>query len=210
MWSHHQLQYKKDNVDYNFTSIQSFIRNMLTGDSTINLEILFSDAIEDTKLHWLYEYRKGFINYNIIKSYLGMAKRDFKMLNKKDKNFNKKASHFVRGVIFAQMLLKGDLDVSFKNNKYLLSLLSNIKNNNMSTIEILDTCSTYETLMNELRKTLNDKLNNGEITKYGDAIFLSKLDETLKYFVKTYEDLSNNELNYSTLFYDSLENGPSY
>ncbi|RLC45136.1 MAG: hypothetical protein DRH57_08595, partial [Candidatus Cloacimonadota bacterium] len=27
MWEHHQLQYKKEKVDYNFSDLQTFVRN---------------------------------------------------------------------------------------------------------------------------------------------------------------------------------------
>ena len=43
IWEHHQLQYKEDGVDHNFVDLHTFIRNILTGDSTINFEVLHSN-----------------------------------------------------------------------------------------------------------------------------------------------------------------------
>lgn len=96
--SHHQLQYndENNNINYIFTSLEQFCLNITTGDSTINYEVLQSN-----------EFKKKFpnlrdaLNYNntkIVKSYLGMAKRDLKTIRKQ---YNTKtASHFVRGLMF--------------------------------------------------------------------------------------------------------------
>lgn len=121
LWEHHQLQFKKNNIDYNYTDIQTFIRNTLNGDSTINFEVLWSEDLKKTKLGWLPNYKQHFINYNIIHGYLGLAARDLKYWNrdtnkgkKHTAETHKKLSHFVRGVIFAKMLINGyfKLDLS--------------------------------------------------------------------------------------------------
>lgn len=103
LWEHHQLQFKKHNIDNNFTTLQGFIRNILVGDATINIEVLFSEQMRDSSLNWLWEMRYSFINYNIIRSYLGMAKRDLKDWRKDTFNgvksslkTNKKLTHFLR------------------------------------------------------------------------------------------------------------------
>jgi predicted nucleotidyltransferase len=145
LWEHHQLQYKRTlnnkNIDENYTTLQGFIRNILTGDATINFEILFSEDLDKSEsLGWLYKYRKDFIGYNIIKSYLGLAKRDLKYYIKDTKNLkyhdeetDKKLFHFIRGVFSARMLLiNNDLNLNYNG------LLNNeikkiIKNQNIKT-----------------------------------------------------------------------------
>jgi predicted nucleotidyltransferase len=76
---HHQFQYKKDNIDYLFVDLQTFVKNLLKGDSTINFESIFSHEFKNsTDLSFLYENRFLFYNYNLIRSYLGLARRDVK------------------------------------------------------------------------------------------------------------------------------------
>jgi hypothetical protein len=61
LWTHHQLQYKTDKEDHNFTTLKSFIRNLLTGDSTINYEVLHSKDLQNNKdLNFLLDYIKEF------------------------------------------------------------------------------------------------------------------------------------------------------
>lgn len=60
LWQHHQLQFKEDGIDHNFTDLHSFIRNIMTGDATINFEALHSEEMKANKeLSFLYENRKG-------------------------------------------------------------------------------------------------------------------------------------------------------
>lgn len=77
------MQYNdnENNIDYIYTSLGQFVRNIISGDSTINYEVLQHP-----------EFRKEFKNLyfvvnkldkiNTVKSYLGMAKRDIKSLKK--------------------------------------------------------------------------------------------------------------------------------
>jgi hypothetical protein len=56
---HHQYQYKNNNTDYLICSLQNFIKNLISGDSTINFEALFSEEIKNHKeLSFLYNFRK--------------------------------------------------------------------------------------------------------------------------------------------------------
>jgi len=222
MWTHHQLQFKDDKIDYNFSSIQTFIRNTLTGDATINFEVIHSKDLLQTDLAWLYEYKDFFINYNIIKSYLGLAKRDLKYWNKDTKNAkfhngesNKKLSHFVRGVLFAKLLLEDNFDFNleikhtFSEFKYNdLELLSRIKNGSLdfSFDYLISIISSY---MEQLRILNNKKLEEGAIHRYMKTDILAKLDIEIQ---KTVEKLDTeiNFLDYDDLFYKALEEGVEY
>ena len=215
LWEHHQLQFKKHNIDYNFTTLQGFIRNILVGDATINMEVLFSEQMKYSSLNWLWKMRHSFINYNIIRSYLGMAKRDLKDWRKDTFNgvkasfkTNKKLTHFLRGVIFADMLMDGNLVINMKNTQYHSNwqLLNSIKNTGHSNA--LDIVKSYENKMNELRKLLNFKSKSNLISKYMSTSDLRQLDFNLQSFLSI--DLNLETIDYGNLFYEVLEYGISY
>lgn len=229
MWEHHQLQYKgigenNISIDYNFTSLQGFIRNTLSGDATINYEVLFSDELRDSKLIWLWEMRHDFRNYNVIKSYLGLAKRDLKYWRKDSyggtKNTaetDKKLAHFVRGVIFAKNILE-------KNFSLDLSLTTTFKDCGYNDFELVDRLKngaldysydlltkTFEILMNETRDKLNELHNARDISIYMEVDKLAKLDELTKEFIRLYcIDNTIEYLEYGHLFYEAMENGLTY
>jgi len=222
MWEHHQLQYKNNNIDYNFSSLQNFIRNALTGDATINFEVIHSKDLLQTNLAWLYEYKDFFINYNIIKSYLGLAKRDLKYWKKDTNNgkkhtteTHKKLSHFVRGILFAKLLSENNFDFNLKSkhtfsefNYNDLELLSKIK------IGLLDYSFDYiisviNPYMEQLRILNNKKLEEGSIHRYMKTDILAKLDTEIQ---KTVEKMDTEIvfLDYDNLFYKALEEGIEY
>lgn len=205
MWEHHQLQFKEEDKDLNFTTLQTFIRNILTGDATINLEVLFSRQIEGSVLSFLYNFRKEFINYNIIKSYLGMAKRDM-VLYKKNKS-PKKLGHIFRGICFAKQLMMGDLDVEMNTYTYdvnikdidILKSILDGKNDDLLADLIDD--------MNKLRIELNETLTRKRIHRYMNPDILKEIDLEVK---KLYSYSEVLEIDYGDLFYDVLENGVKY
>ena len=101
--THHQLQFIDENGnDHNFVSLHTFLKNILNGDSTINLELLHSNDILNTDLKFLADNKEEFYNYNICKSYLGMSKRDLKDLWKKSTKYEKikKLVHSYRGMLY--------------------------------------------------------------------------------------------------------------
>jgi len=220
MWEHHQLQYKKNDIDYNFTTLQSFIRNALTGDATINFEVIYSGDLKNTYLEWLIEYKDYFINYNIIKSYLGMAKRDLKNYLKITNNLknhttetNKKLSHFVRGVYFAHTLFNGifelkknDIEFELENKNFNFNLkdIKNGKNIDYSLI-----IEIFEKLMINTRIELNKTLDAGKIVKFMEPKKLKEIDEKIK---NSYSELGDKvkEIDYGDIFYEALEEGINY
>ena len=199
MWEHHQLQYKESAVDENFSTIQSFIRNAITGDATINFEVLFSEELKNSQLGWLYNHRESFINYNIIKSYLGLAKRDLKYYRKDTGNLrnhtretDKKLSHFVRGIIFAKMLLDSRfvvnlVDINEETHTYKgfvpdLMLLRDIKSGGHGMHS--DVVEYFEKEMNYLREKLNSRLEKDEIVRFMEPSKMKALDEDINTFNK--------------------------
>ncbi len=224
MWEHHQLQYKKDKVDYNFSDLQTFIRNTLTGDSTINFEVLWSEDLKNTRLGWLAEYKHHFINYNVIKSYLGLAKRDLKYWNRDTNNgkkhtieTHKKLSHFVRGVIFAKMLINGyfklDLDEhrTFSEFDYTdLEVLDRLKHGVLDySFSML--IKLVENLMNNLREENNKNLENKNVVLYMNPNIMKELDYKVTKFIDDFDKGAEVfRLNYSDLYYTTLEEGVKY
>ncbi len=104
--SHHQLQYKEDGIDHNFVNIFTFLKNCLSGDSTINFEIINHESIKDSELSFLWDLRYAFYNYKILRSYNGLARRDLRELPKyADEDRNKKIAHVLRGHEFSKMIM---------------------------------------------------------------------------------------------------------
>lgn len=223
MWEHHQLQYKKNNIDFNFTTLQSFIRNALTGDSTINFEVIHSEDLKNSKLSWLYARRNDFRNYNIIKSYLGISKRDHKFWIKDTNNFknhtsetNKKLAHFVRGVIFAKNLFDNNFSLDLSKTTTFnicgyndLELLDRIKNGTLD-YSFSELVKFFWILMEDTRTALNIMLNNREIYSFMDPFKLEKLDSLVMDFVYDYVEGDVSYVEYNQLFYEAMENGLNY
>jgi predicted nucleotidyltransferase len=224
MWEHHQLQFKKDKIDYNFSDLQTFIRNTLTGDSTINFEVLWSDDLKNTEFAWLSEYKEYFINYNIIKSYLGLAKRDLKYWKKDTHNgkkhtieTHKKLSHFVRGVICAKMLINGYFKLDLKNHKTFeqwdysdYELLYRIKHGAMD-YSFKGLVDIVEKQMHFLRVENNVNLENKNIPLYMNSNMLRIIDNKVNDFIEDFDKQSDIiKTNYDTMYYKTLENGVQY
>lgn len=110
--THHQLQMTEDGVDYIYCTLDQFINNTLSGDSTINFEIIMSGQLEGTKLDFIHQDKGMFVNYNIILSYLGMARRDIKYKDKAktDRDRIKKLTHILRGIEYARTIMSGIFD----------------------------------------------------------------------------------------------------
>lgn len=198
--TNHQLQYNENNTNYIFTSLQQFIRNILSGDNTINYEVLVSEKIKGRKyFDELYNIINKY-NINVIKSYLGLAKRDLKELKK---NYSgKKMFHFIRGVEFAYSLANVENIFSILENK---ERLLKIKNSDEINDNIRETMALYESSMNTLRAVVNSTKINID---YKDIISINNIikDITNDNYYKKQNNLDidnlfikaifNNEFNY--------------
>lgn len=210
--THHQFQYKENGVDYLFVNIFQFFRNALNGDSTINFEVINHFSLENTVFDWVYKSRSIFANYRILKSYLGMARRDIKHLSKaktiRDKN--KRLAHVVRSYYFIQDIL----------NKEFTPLVQNERLTEILTIhQLVDSRKRHElmTLWNEkiekLRNLVNEKLDNHSLNlPYYMLPFHQKLlDDFIQNLIK--EKNVTSSLYFELLkeqLYDINENGIIY
>lgn len=198
--TNHQLQYNENNTNYIFTSLQQFVRNILSGDNTINYEVLVSEKNKGRKyFDELYNIINKY-NINVIKSYLGLAKRDLKELKK---NYSgKKMFHFIRGVEFAYSLANDENIFSILENK---ERLLKIKNSDEINEDIRETMALYESSMNTLRAVVNSTKINID---YKDIISINNIikDITNDNYYKKQNNLDidnlfikaifNNEFNY--------------
>lgn len=191
--NHHQFQYKdiENNIDYIFTSLNQFIKNILSGDSTINYEVLKSKEFQE-KFPELSNIK---YNINVVKSYLGIAKRDFKIL-KKDFS-NKKLYHFVRGVEFAEAVLK-DVDI-FETLKENFDNLKNVRNN-QTLNEHSVIVSFYGNKMESLKLEIKD---NNEKLSSTEAYIINK--NIIKYY-EQYKEKQKDFINYGNLIEEAIYN----
>ena len=165
--NHHQYQYKdvKNNIDYNFVDVITFISNLVKGDSTINFELIHSKQIEnDKKLSFLHRWKNRFYTYNIVKAYLGFSERDFKQVPKQKNCRDKehKIFHAIRSHIFVDQILKNNFELESDTLKEIKNKIKGKCDNNYRNFR-----DYYSKLNYELRHDyLNPKLDNGEINRY--------------------------------------------
>lgn len=116
--NYHQFQY--DDVDnktqYVYTSKEQFFKNLFSGDSTINADVVM---FYETLYNRLFLCR----TYKVIKAFIGFANRDLKNVSKGNKLF-----HAHRSLYCASMLLKNELptlsDIQFiSKNPYSVEFL---------------------------------------------------------------------------------------
>lgn len=156
--SHHQLQYNEDGIDHVFVSLHSFIKNCLSGDSTINFEVIQSDILQDTCLEFIHEYKELFKTQTIIKSYLGLAKRDIKYFHKADTEYlkRKRLGHIVRGYLYANSIMYHRFDFNSLNKEYIQIL-------NTLDITTNHDLRKYDQLISICRDELNRRVENKTI-----------------------------------------------
>lgn len=185
--NHHQYQYKdiENNVDYNFIDIVGFIRNLVSGDSTINFELIHSEQMLGTDLESLYYIRKEFYTYNIIKAYIGFAKRDVKALHtrKSEHDKNRGILHIERSYISAINTLVQDFKLNFRNQ--ITSVEDVIKNYNYS--EVLNRLDNFR------KNLLNKALEEGKILRYLDPHFQYQINNGLRILIT--ENPNNETIN---------------
>lgn len=186
--SHHQFQYKdiENNIDYIFVNINTFIRNCLNGDSTINIETIFEPKLKESILSFLYDMRYDFLNYKIIRSYLGFANRDLKDLNKQKTNLekNKKLAHVYRGLQFASDILDNCFESVLDKTAETYKTIMKIKNLETDK-ERFETFEYLRNAVSEKRIYLN-KLYDSNDFKYDTYMSVDnqrKLDNHLSFLI---------------------------
>jgi predicted nucleotidyltransferase len=206
--THHQLQYKEDGIDYNFVSLHNFMNNTLNGDSSINFEVINSDALTGTDLEFLNTYKNSFLTYTIVRSYLGFARRDIKHFFRAETEYDKlkRLKHIVRGYLYSVDMINGCFDFN-DCNKRLLSIELNVATNKQ--------LKEYENLISNLRNVLTEKFNGktlGLAQKFNveDGIKITKLfteycsSESFKNKQNLLKDFD------MTMFINSFENWVEY
>lgn len=196
--SSHQMQFKEQGIDHNFVSIHAFIRNLISGDSTVNFECLFSNEMANSKeLSFLYDMRHEFISYTLIKSYLGLAKRDIKMLNSQKTESDKISAycHAQRGGLFAsELYYDKDLTMGIYKIRQSDILIEGYNKNN--TEWLLDEISS-------LRERLEE--NKKYFVKYLSVESSSKVDFELSRLMRSEWWIENDTKIDLNIFYEALE-----
>ena len=212
--SHHQIQFTIDGDDYLFINIHSFISNILSGDSTINFEVINSRKLIGTDLEFLYNSRKSFYNYKIIRSYLGLARRDLKRIDidgKTEFGKNKKIAHAYRGLSTAIKIY--EIFSSLNNNDVIYIGFSQIKEIKKTIWKLKDYKErrTYskklEIDINDFRKYINNKYDEGNMITYMTVkeqqiletemmLLTSKIDKMVDFNMIDFYDANENDIKY--------------
>lgn len=150
----HQFQYDdlENNKQEMFITRERFFKNLFSGDSTINTDIImftnFDNLNEFEKLNYCR-------TYNIIKAFLGFAKRDLNNINKgKNKRF-----HAARSIYCAEELINNRLPKIEEFKKYI----------DLTIHELLSKCA-------ELREVSNKLLNEKDLTPFPKELFIKPLN----------------------------------
>jgi predicted nucleotidyltransferase len=195
--SHHAFQFKELGFDHNFISLHAFIRNLLNGDSTVHFEVLHSDDLKNcAELKFLYDMRYDLVNYALVKSYLGLARRDLRLRHKQKTEYDamKAILHAYRGFFYAESLVARTF--TLKNDNYLKVYKS----------KVFDIDSLFSDIEN-LRNALN--LNN-DFTRYITLENAKRLDSHIHSLMQSalWTALSwDMDL---SLLYNAFENGVEY
>lgn len=193
LWENHNIQIKKDNTDYIFTTLKNFVRNLLCGDSTIYFEIIHCEEVKGTILEFFYNNRKEFYTFTTLKCYSGYLKRDLKYRN----NY-KRFSHAYRGALSIERILEGDYNNNFNEQ---LDIMLQLKTNTYKGCKdhlYKELFSKYE----KYRVMTGELLTNGEIKRVCEEKFMKKIDNYLSSQTK-----NNNETIDLDKFYKALEDG---
>jgi hypothetical protein len=141
--NYHQLQYDdvENNTQYVICTERQFYKNLFSGDATINADVVLYH------FNWSDERKLNTLRtFNIIKAFIGFAKRDLKQIDKgKNKLF-----HIERGLYCAKMLIGNKLP-------------------NVEIIKTMGTCTdivALKKLEEILRKRCNDLFDKGELTMF--------------------------------------------
>lgn len=157
--THHQFQYKENGVDYLFVNIFQFFRNALNGDSTINFEVINHFSLENTAFDWVYKNRFIFANYRILKSYLGIARRDLKHLSKERtiRDKNKKLAHVVRSYYFVEDILNQKFKPIIQKERLVEIIEIHQLKDSRKRHELM---KNWSEKIEELRNLVNEKMDN--------------------------------------------------
>jgi predicted nucleotidyltransferase len=206
--THHQLQFKKDKKDYIFVNIHTFLSNCLGGDSTINMEVICEGVLAETSLAFLYNMRYAFYNYKIMRSYLGMAKRDLKQLRLCNSEFetNRKVAHALRGYWFAGKLMRHEeLKFTAEEIAYIKEEIWPLKGYQARNKVV----SNLNEDIDSTRKLLNSELNKGTYPSFMNKTSQATIHRELQKLIASdsYQKMEDFEM---SMIYEANENGVNY
>jgi len=146
--NNHCFQFKKDNVDEIWVGVDQFDYLLQKGDNTIFPElILFSDSYPEK--YKLERCR----TYNVIKSFLGFAKRDLHVGNKFGNI--KRYKHAIRCLYIAQTLLDNKLPLCSEFIEKQNTIIHN-------TERLFQLNTDYE----DIRRQMNEQYQDGRLNLY--------------------------------------------
>jgi predicted nucleotidyltransferase len=206
---HHQFQYKEDNIDHNFVNLHTFIGNLINGDSTINYEVVNNKELINSNLEFLYKMKDSFRNYSIIRSYLGMARRDLKMIgNELEEVKNKKLIHAIRGYFFAKSIMENNFNLI---NDELILIANDIRTRNFK--QNWSIVEEYNKKISSLREELNLNIQNKSLIlpKLIEPKNAKLLDDKIFNLIKSENWLNKKIKNFDlSYYYDTFENWVVY
>lgn len=137
----HSFQVDLEGVQYIWMTEEQFWGGLGSGDGTMQSDIImFGDSFEE-------DFALDICRtYNVIKAYLGVAKRDLKLHRDDKKRF-----HAHRSIYIAQELKKGFLPK--------LEIIQKIPDNLADRNQLDVWCA-------DLRKEVNEMYDNGELVRY--------------------------------------------
>lgn len=158
--SQHQFQYDdvENNKQYIWTTPVQFWKNLNSGDSTINADVILFGNLPIPEEFNIIEVLR---TYKIIKAYLGVAARDLKNHKVKGKLF-----HAERSIYCARSLMNGVLPT--------IDVIQNIKINPRTVTELKDEVTNLRSLVNDMYN--NDVLKNYFIPRVEDPLLQTLLD----------------------------------
>ena len=225
----HQLQYKKpaENItgtisetatetveDHIFVSLPTFLRNCIIGESTINFECLHTPALKESVLSFLYEQRKNFYNYCVIRAYLGFCERDIKHYKKRQTDTDKASGiiHVQRGLLFAQNIFQDNFELIIED---LIDFGADVRANYKEFERFLPIY--LESAKDFRQETLNKAYEQGHLVRYMSPENQQILDKSLSDFISTdfYQKKCNqitpkNQAKIMEMYYNSFENWVEY
>lgn len=157
--SQHQFQYDDvaNNTQYIWTTILQFWRNLNSGDSTINADVvLFGKNPVSVTDSWRL---KSVRNYKVVKAYIGFARRDLKNYKGKNKLF-----HAERSLYCAECIMNGQLPT--------IEVIQDIAKSPQDRLELI----AWES---DLRKRCNTMYEKDELKTYSIAVTGDKLLQKL-------------------------------
>ena len=214
-------QYKTKDVDENYQSLGTFIRNVVKSESPTNFEALLGGwnfstvSNRNAVISDIFNILSKNRSYALIKSYLGFAKKDGAWLMKTldDRITNdicNKLSHFYRGVETAKILLNNEEYIfhSDCNYDYRFRTAYNYKNNHLGNTKISELkemiiVTLFE--IDELSKRMNGMLDKHLIHRRFNESDMKRIDELYKEFkVQSYA------IDYGDVVYKIIENGMTF